>query len=186
MNLFEVPVYVEKLKLDNKFILQYCKKLKQKDKGIIKSNFGGWHSSSLQGKHSKLNNLFNQIEKTAFSFSTQLGKKTPIQLKEVWININNFKDSNQLHFHPHSFLSGVYYVNFFKNGGNIVFENPAQDVMASNWNLNDMKEFNTFNSAYYKIVPNTGDLMLFPSWLKHSVEPNMTNKDRVSISFNLS
>ena len=82
MNLFEVPVYVEKLKLDNKSILQYCKKLKQKDKGIIKSNFGGWHSSSLQGKHSKLNSLFNQIEKTAFSFSTQLGKKTQLYSKK--------------------------------------------------------------------------------------------------------
>lgn len=186
MNLFEVPVYVEKLKLDNKSILQYCKKLKQKDKGTIKSNFGGWHSSFLKGKHLKLNNLFNQIEKAASFFSTELRKKTPIQLKDVWININNFKDSNQLHFHPNSFLSGVYYVDFFKNGGNIVFQNPAYDVMMSNWNLDDMKEFNSFNSACYKIVPNTGDLMLFPSWLKHKVEPNLTTKDRVSISFNLS
>ena len=31
MNLFEVPVYVKKIKLDNKSILQYCKKLKKED-----------------------------------------------------------------------------------------------------------------------------------------------------------
>ena len=43
MNLFEVPVYVEKIKLDNKSILQYCKKLKKEDKGVNLSNIGGWN-----------------------------------------------------------------------------------------------------------------------------------------------
>ena len=33
--------------------------------------------------------------------------------------------------------------------------------------------------------PKTGDLHLFPSGLMHMVEPNTTDKDRYSISFNL-
>ena len=186
MNLFEVPVWVEKLSLDNLSLLTYCQQIKKEDKGLVKSNLTGWHSSLFTRQHPKLNDLFNQIEKTASCFATQLGKKTSMRLIDIWININKFKDSNQLHFHPGCFLSGVYYIDVFKNGGKIVFENPAQDVMVSNWDLDNMETFNTFNSAYYKLVPKIGDLILFPSWLKHSVEPNMTQKERVSISFNLS
>ena len=33
--------------------------------------------------------------------------------------------------------------------------------------------------------PKSGDLFLFPSGLMHMVEPNTTQKDRYSISFNL-
>ena len=30
----------------------------------------------------------------------------------------------------------------------------------------------------------TGDILLFPSWLDHGVKANMTDKHRVNISFN--
>jgi len=75
MNLFEVPVYVKKIKLDNKSILQYCKKLKKEDKGIARSNIGGWHSSELKGKHIKLQTLLNEITEKGNSFAKQIGKK---------------------------------------------------------------------------------------------------------------
>tara|TARA_R110000824_G_scaffold99813_3_gene237308 strand:+ start:83 stop:643 length:561 start_codon:yes stop_codon:yes gene_type:complete len=186
MNLFEVPVCVKKLNLDNISLLNYCKKLKKEDKGTVKSNLGGWHSSGLNGKHIELQDLFNNIEEKANVFSTQIGKKSKINISKIWININNYKDYNQTHFHANCFLSGVYYVDVFDRGGSIIFDNPAQDLIDSNWGTQDMKNFNTFNSAIYKIVPNIGDLILFPGWLKHRAEPNMTEKDRVSISFNLS
>jgi uncharacterized protein (TIGR02466 family) len=186
MNLFEVPVYVKKLELDNKSILQYCKKLKKEDKGINRSNIGGWHSSELKGKHIELQTLFDQIIEKSNIFANQIGKKNKINITTLWININNYKDYNQSHFHSNCFLSGVYYVNIFDKGGKIVFDNPAQDLIDSNWDTTDIKSFTTVNSSTYSLVPNIGDLILFPSWLKHKVEPNMTNEDRVSISFNLS
>jgi len=30
-----------------------------------------------------------------------------------------------------------------------------------------------------------GDLIIFPGWLQHSVDTNMSKEDRISISFNL-
>jgi len=184
MVLFEVPLFIEKLNLDNKLILNICKNIHKKDKGVVKSNLGGWHSSSI--KKEDFDVLFDIILTKANLFCKKFNKKTPIYFTDSWININNYKDSNQLHFHPHSFLSGVYYIEVPINSGNIVFENPGQDVMCSNWDINDIENFNSLNSPYYKVVPETGNLLLFPSWLKHSVESNMTNKERVSISFNLS
>ena len=186
MNIFEVPIYVENIKLDNRSILKYCKKIKKEDKGIYKSNVGGWHSSELQGKHIELNDLFHKITKKSNIFSKQIGKKNQIKIDKIWININKYKDYNQTHFHSNCFLSGVYYVDIFDKGGSIIFDNPAQDLIDSNWNNDDINNFNTVNSSIYRLVPNIGDLVLFPSWLKHKVEPNMTNKERISISFNLS
>jgi|TARA_Y100000114_G_scaffold156074_2_gene181948 uncharacterized protein (TIGR02466 family) len=185
VNIFEVPVYVENLKLNNKSILQYCKKLNKDDVGETVSNIGGWHSSNIKDAHIKLQNLYNQITEKANIFAKKIGKKNQIKIDKIWININKYKDYNQTHFHPHCFLSGVYYVNVFDKGGSIVFDNPAQDLIVNNWK-NDMSNFNTVNSCVYRLIPNVGDLILFPSWLKHRVEPNMTNKERVSISFNLS
>ena len=186
MNLFEVPVYKEKIKLDNKSILQYCKKLKKEDKGINRSNIGGWHSSELKDKCIELQNLFNEITEKGNIFAKQIGKKNKINISKIWININNYKDYNQSHFHANCFLSGVYYVDIFEKGGNIIFDNPAQDLIDSNWDTTDIDNFTTVNSSTYSLVPDIGDLVLFPAWLKHKVEPNMTNQDRVSISFNLS
>jgi len=51
VNIFEVPVYVENLKLNNKSILQYCKKLNKDDVGETVSNIGGWHSSNIKDAH---------------------------------------------------------------------------------------------------------------------------------------
>ena len=59
-------------------------------------------------------------------------------------------------------------------------------VMVYDWN--DVSVYpNRLNSAEYLMYPEPGDLVIFPSWLKHYVEPNL-NKDieRISISFNVS
>jgi uncharacterized protein (TIGR02466 family) len=186
VNIFETPIYIENIELDNKSILEYCKKLKKEDEGVNLSNIGGWHSSNLEGKHIKLQNLFDQIIEKGNIFAKKIGKKNKINITKIWININNYKDYNQSHFHANCFLSGVYYVNIFEKTGNIIFDNPAQDLIDSNWDNTDINSFTTVNSSTYSLIPNTGDLVLFPSWLKHRVEPNMTDKERVSISFNLS
>jgi len=35
------------------------------------------------------------------------------------------------------------------------------------------------------IIPKNGLIVIFPSWLNHSVLPNKSNKNRISISFNI-
>ena len=47
------------------------------------------------------------------------------------------------------------------------------------------ENYNYFNSSTYKLNPIEKNLYLFPSWLKHYVEPNQLKKDRISISFNV-
>jgi len=37
----------------------------------------------------------------------------------------------------------------------------------------------------HEVVPQEGHLLFFPGWMKHWVTPNLTDRERVSVSFNL-
>ena len=47
-----------------------------------------------------------------------------------------------------------------------------------------VNKFNEFNSENFLLPVNSGELILFPSSLRHSVPINTTNKNRISLSFN--
>ena len=90
------------------------------------------------------------------------------------------------HSHPCSVFSGSFYVKVPKDSGSIVFRHPISNLMDSYW-INDTVNFTEFTSCTWKFTPNENDLLIFPSWLEHYVEPNMNKKEeRISIAFNLS
>ena len=61
-------------------------------------------------------------------------------------------------------------------------KNKIVDVMNR---LTDKKEFNLWNSTEWSFESVTNELILFPSWLVHFVQPNIfATKDRISLSFN--
>ena len=90
----------------------------------------------------------------------------------MWGNISSFTHSNQIHNHITSLtfsdqqLSGVVYLKVPKNSGKILFYNP--------FNVN----------IQYCFTPKENEIFLFPSVLYHSVEPNLSQEDRISIAFN--
>ena len=105
-------------------------------------------------------------------------------MNSFWININRFKDYNQYHTHPGSLFSGVYYIKSLSNSGNIEFKHPASKSIESYWN-EKISNINPSNSCVWEIEPVENRLLIFPSWLEHQVLPNVTQKDRISLSFNL-
>ena len=90
---------------------------------------------------------------------------------------------NQAHIHPNNLLSSVYYVKAPKNCGKIIFNNPNQ--ISLNRFPKDLKK-TEFSANLQKIEPREGVLLLFPSYLWHSVEPNLSDEDRIIVSFNIS
>ena len=55
--------------------------------------------------------------------------------------------------------------------------------MVRDWNV-DIK-YNEYTSDIWNIIPEEGKLVLFPSWLEHEVDQNLSQEKRISISFNL-
>ena len=56
----------------------------------------------------------------------------------------------------------------------------------SNWPWLGFKENNEYNTPTFSIMPKTGRLLLFPAFLKHTVEQQNKDSERITISFNLS
>ena len=183
--LFKTPVYFKDLSLNNKAIAKYCLSIQSKDKGCVLSNLGGWQSNDLNGEHKILNKLFVSIKKHTDLFAKQLDIKCTKFIGNIWININEYKDSNLIHCHPGAVVSGVYYLQTPKDCGNINFYHPGYDNFQYNWTKDKINNHNTYNSGEWWLPSNAGRLYLFPGWLKHQVQPNLNKKEkRISISFN--
>ena len=100
----------------------------------------------------------------------------------MWAIINKPNDFNVIHTHPNSYLSAAYYVKAKKNSGNIKFFDPKE--MKTMYHP-PIQKFNEISAEIIKIEPEEGKLLLFPSYLNHAVEENLSDEDRIVISFNL-
>ena len=49
----------------------------------------------------------------------------------------------------------------------------------------NIKKFTEFSAAITSIKPEEGDLLIFPSYLYHSVSKNLSTEERIVISFNI-
>ena len=183
---FKSIVYRNKIDINNKKLLKYILNIKNKEKGRNISNKGGWQSNDLDLNETIIDNLIKKFYPSILEFIQKLEFKfDKILVKNLWINVNGFKAFNITHTHPGCFISGVYYVEVPKNSGNIVFHHPAEDMMSVDWDSNKQIKYNSYNSITSWFKPDSSHLYLFPAWLRHHVEPNLSNKDRISISFNI-
>ena len=185
--IFAVPISYTDLKLNTSELVSFAYDLKTKDVGNIKTNVGGWQSKPIDLKHLTLQPLCIEILKFVEDYRRLISFKKDLQitLENGWFNINGFKDYNTEHDHPKNDISGVYYLQSWKDSGGIVFYNPS-DTIDWSWSNYKTEIYTNINSKEYTYQPIVNRLFLFPSWLKHSVQPNMEkNIDRISFSFNI-
>ena len=106
-------------------------------------------------------------------------------INRSWVLEHRENHWSQPHSHPNSILSGVLYLDVPENSGNIRFHKP--DNYHNQLNTDTINfvvhEYNIQNSDTWTIVPEDGDLLLFPSHLRHSVAVNSSGKTRWSLSF---
>jgi uncharacterized protein (TIGR02466 family) len=103
-----------------------------------------------------------------------------VEMTTCWVNIMGTGCQHSFHLHPHSVISGTYYLQTPKGSGGFKIEDPRiQSLMAA-----PPKKGVSKNSTYQTIVPEAGSLVLFESWLKHEVTKNESNQERISVSFN--
>ena len=108
--------------------------------------------------------------------------KEKIKILDMWSIINSKNTFNLQHNHPNSLLSAAYYVKASKNSGKIKFFDPKE--MKTMYHP-PIKSFNEISAEIIKLEPEEGKLLLFPSYLHHAVEENLSDDDRIVISFNL-
>ena len=170
---------------NNQEIIDYILQLKKNNKSQMYSNVGGWQNNIVNLNNLHIKKLVETTLEKTNSLKDELGfkKEKKVILNNMWVNVNEKNNFNLSHDHPISFFSAVYYVKVPKNSGRIVFEN-VNPLHAWCVNNNSVEHFNHFTSNVWKLTPKEGDLVIFPSWLKHYVEANESDETRISISFN--
>jgi uncharacterized protein (TIGR02466 family) len=105
-----------------------------------------------------------------------------LKLDSLWVNVMDKNAIHAPHIHPHSAVSGTYYVTVPGRAGAIRFEDPrlAMLMAAPPRKKNARPE----NRTFVTVEPKSGMLLLWESWLRHGVDPNGARSPRISISFN--
>ncbi|WP_138468558.1 TIGR02466 family protein [Poseidonocella sp. HB161398] len=105
-----------------------------------------------------------------------------LELEDLWINILPEGGMHASHLHPHSVISGTTYVAMPDGASALKLEDPrSARMMAAPARRKDCREeLRTFVYAR----PAVGDVLLWESWLRHEVPMNMSEDERISVSFN--
>ena len=178
---------IEKYQTVNNSMQNYISNLQKKDpEGVIKSNFKGWHSKNFDMKDEEPQNFIEEIKININTAINNMGwdlQTQEVKISNMWAIINTKGSLNQKHHHSNSDISAAYYVEAHDNCGDIVFYDPRP---ARVYKHPIATESNDLNATVNSVKPEPGLLVLFPSYLEHSVKPNMSDKKRIVISFNLS
>lgn len=103
------------------------------------------------------------------------------QIQGMWATRLRKYGDHPVHSHPDSVLSGVYYVNELTEGvGSLYFIDPRP---AAHVVTNFSTDPNPASKQQFMVTPQQGTLYIFPSWLWHGVTQNLSDSERISISF---
>ena len=163
--------------------------------GIVRSNVreaGVWHSRLDMAARFEYQSLVEWILLSAGEVFEDLGYNSNWEpaISNMWAVVSPRCGFNRSHMHPGSLWSGVYYVQSPEDAGRIVFSDPRAQVrmMPYDYERPGHERPESWDQVYFD--PIEGRMLLFPAWLVHEVEPNMSSieghsGDRISVSFNI-
>lgn len=192
LQLFSCPVISISSELEFKNIqeklIDYIYELKKNDPdGIVRSNVNGWHSETDLEKREDFKIFLDFIlQSISKSCSSYFSSGTDIVIKSCWANINSPGGMNDWHQHPGCDMSGCLWIKCPKDCGAFVFRNPFDYDFYSwivNFNHNTKEKYKISHNYYFS--PIEGNMILFPANIYHKVLENNSNKDRISLAFNI-
>ena len=151
--------------------------------GRRRSNKGlGWQSNDGIDNNPIFNKLMRQIKRTVteeiMGYCGFERGTAQCVMHNSWGNINYPGGYNAPHLHNGCTYSGACYIRADGDEGDIKFIETTKHYVGMALSSPRMEES-------WGWQPKTGDILLFPSGTMHMVEPNTTDKDRYSISFNI-
>lgn len=200
-NLFATPFVVDRLQsAEGLRILRSSieAEMARDAKGVSISNVGGWHSNTRMlewGGEAAKALVFKAMrladERTLDIKSTEESRFGWIP--EMWANVSRKGNSNQYHTHPGSYWSAVAYLDDGYDGddnpalgGELQLLDPRAPLtqMAAP-DLRLLDDTGNPLSPEISVRPQSGMIVLFPSWLQHAVRPFHGEGTRISIAINL-
>jgi len=177
LQIFPTPILITKYKgslVDELKHIDTLDWIKQKANGNFKSK------DTYLLKHEQFKNIKNFINESINKFTKEISQSDQrLVVTQSWMNKNPKGSKHHEHVHPNSIISGVFYFKQDPKLPPISFSKAIQSAMKL-----DPKKYNNLNSETFLLPCTDGELILFPSNLKHSVPINMSEESRISMSFN--
>ena len=187
--------HIEECAAQNADLLHSCLALAEDDgAGQVWSRDNGYKGytsyaslNDLPKRDPAFADLKKHLDKHARAFAQELhfelgGRK--LVLDSLWVNVLEPGGVHTGHIHPHSVLSGTYYVDIPKGASALKIEDPRLPLMmAAPPRSEDAPEE---ERTFVYVQPEPGDVIMWESYLRHEVVLNKARKARVSVSFNYS
>ena len=118
--------------------------------------------------------LDRHVARFAAECGFQLGGRK-LKLDSLWVNLLKPGGAHSGHIHPHSVVSGTFYVSVPPGAGVLRLEDPRLGLMMA---------APSRDATFVHAKPRPGTIFLWESWLRHEVMPSSAKEDRISVSFN--
>lgn len=159
---------------------------REKDEGLSLSNRGAWQSKrdfpKWAGEAGK--SLVDRALALATANTATPDPAGPRWSVDIWANVSGNGGFNMPHIHGGSFWSAVYYVRVGEGeGGQLVLHDPRMPALRMHAPRLRFKDMGP--DVRVEVRPKAGQMILFPAWLLHSVEPWQGTGDRISVAMNI-
>jgi uncharacterized protein (TIGR02466 family) len=143
----------------------------------------GWQSQQTLHQYPELQELVACIHRatTGVLRFLRIGADE-FEITGCWANVLAPGAAHRLHSHPNNFLSGVYYVRTAPGTNTINFHDPRPQTGIIR---PPVVELTAANTDQVVVEVKDGTLLVFPSFLQHSIDANASTGERVSVSFNI-
>jgi uncharacterized protein (TIGR02466 family) len=156
---------------------------------IGRSNIGGWHSlptflSRPEPAVGALTSWITWAVRQIVDATAGPGKFTGTLSVSAWATICRAGAYHAPHSHPDNAWSGVYYVD----AGTTNPDRPLSGVLEFLDPRAGVEAVSAPGDPYgepFRVRPESGLLVIFPSWLYHWVHPYAGQSPRISVSFNV-
>ena len=177
LTVFPTPVQIYKYEYSIEKELKYIENIEWTSQ-VANGNFKT--KDSYLTKHESLKNITSFFKECIDDYcNTIMNSNQRLVITQLWGNRNPKGSKHHEHVHPNSIISGVFYLRQDPKLPPIQFSQSNQHGIKL-----DPRKYNVYNSETFLLPCTTGELILFPSNLKHSVPTNMGEEERISLSFN--
>jgi uncharacterized protein (TIGR02466 family) len=174
---FPTPVQIYKYEDSIEKELKYIEGVEWKQQ-VANANFKT--KDSYLTKHEQLKNIVSFFKECIDDYcNTIINSEQRLVITQLWGNRNPKGSKHHEHVHPNSIISGVFYLRQDPKLPPIQFSKSNQEAMKL-----DPKKYNSYNAETFLLPCTSGELILFPSNLRHSVPVNQGDEERISLSFN--
>jgi len=174
---FPTPVQIYKHEDSIEKELKYIENIEWTSQ-VANGNFKS--KDSYLTKHESLKSITSFFKECIDDYcNTIMNSNQRLVITQLWGNRNPKGSKHHEHVHPNSIISGVFYLRQDPKLPPIQFSKANQHAIKL-----DPRKYNVYNSETFLLPCTAGELILFPSNLKHSVPINMGDEERISLSFN--